>query len=210
MGVLDWLQDDGIMSSFSSEEPRNARIIGVMLQSLGVEEWEPRVHHQLNEFLHRYLSDVFQDATMVAQHANVGNPDLTVEDIRLAIQAKVNHSFTAPPPREFMAEIAAQRNKNPLPLVVDKFGIRLPPDRHCLTAVSYQNIRSKRRNITASPKLSGPAPKSNEGSVTGGSSAGGIALSTMDVPAATPRRRLSEDDEYDDDKPDPKKTKLQS
>ena len=35
-----------------TEEPRNARILSVLLQSMGVEACEPRVVHQLLEFFH--------------------------------------------------------------------------------------------------------------------------------------------------------------
>jgi len=37
----------------TGEEPRNARILAAMLQSMGVEACEPRVIHQLLEFFHR-------------------------------------------------------------------------------------------------------------------------------------------------------------
>ena len=60
--------------------------------------------------------------------------------MRLAIQGRVNHSFTAPPPKEFLVELAEEKNKVPLPLIPEKYGIRLPHERHCLTAVNFQLI----------------------------------------------------------------------
>jgi transcription initiation factor TFIID subunit 9B len=45
-----------------------------------------------------YTSDVFQDSLVYAEHANKNDIDL--DDIQLAIQSRVNHSFTTPPPKE--------------------------------------------------------------------------------------------------------------
>jgi transcription initiation factor TFIID subunit 9B len=45
-----------------------------------------------------YTSDVFQDSLVYAEHAN--KTDLDLDDIQLAIQGRVNHSFTTPPPKE--------------------------------------------------------------------------------------------------------------
>ena len=53
------------------------------------------------------------------------------------MQSKVKHSFSAPPPKEFLLELAEEKNKNPLPGVPEKYGIRLPAERHCLTAVNF-------------------------------------------------------------------------
>ena len=45
-----------------------------------------------------YTSQVFQDARMFSEHA--GRADVDLDDLKLAIQSKVNISFTQPPPRE--------------------------------------------------------------------------------------------------------------
>jgi len=41
---------------------------------------------------------VFTDAQTYAEHA--GRTEVSLDDCKLAIQAKVNHSFTTPPPRQ--------------------------------------------------------------------------------------------------------------
>jgi transcription initiation factor TFIID subunit 9B len=38
--------------------PRDAKLIAHILESMGVEEYEPRVINQLLEFMHRYVTDV--------------------------------------------------------------------------------------------------------------------------------------------------------
>eukprot|EP00002_Diphylleia_rotans_P012750 TRINITY_DN2491_c0_g1_i2.p1 TRINITY_DN2491_c0_g1~~TRINITY_DN2491_c0_g1_i2.p1 ORF type:complete len:168 (+),score=41.05 TRINITY_DN2491_c0_g1_i2:51-554(+) len=120
----------------ASDLPRDAKVMAHILQSMGVEDYEPRVIHQLIEFMYRYLSEVFQDAQVYSQHAN--KTALDVEDVRLAVQMRVNTSFTQPPPREVILEIAQQKNSQPLPPIPQKFGIRLPPEQHCLTQPNYQ------------------------------------------------------------------------
>ncbi|KAF9576107.1 Transcription initiation factor TFIID subunit 9 [Mortierella alpina] len=119
-------------------QPRDAKVISLILQSLSVEDAEQKVIHQLLEFAHRYTTDVFQDALLYSEHA--GRSEVGLDDVRLAIQGRVNHSFTAPPPKEFLLELAEEKNKVPLPLIPEKYGIRLPHERHCLTAVNFQLI----------------------------------------------------------------------
>ncbi|KAF9211227.1 Transcription initiation factor TFIID subunit 9 [Podila verticillata] len=119
-------------------QPRDAKVISLILQSLSVEDAEHKVIHQLLEFAHRYTTDVFQDALLYSEHA--GRTEVGIEDVKLAIQGRVNHSFTSPPPKEFLLELAEEKNKVPLPLIPEKYGIRLPHERHCLTAVNFQLI----------------------------------------------------------------------
>jgi len=52
----------------------------------------------------------------------------------------VNYSFSPPPSREFALELASEKNKIPLPLIPDKFGVRLPPEKYCLTAINYRPV----------------------------------------------------------------------
>lgn len=50
----------------------------------------------------------------------------------------LDKSFTGPPPREVLLEVAKQKNTQPLPTIKPHSGIRLPPDRHCLLAANYK------------------------------------------------------------------------
>lgn len=52
-----------------------------------------RAHNTLG-----YTTDVFQDALLYSEHA--GKTEVGIEDVKLAIQGRVNHSFTSPPPKE--------------------------------------------------------------------------------------------------------------
>ena len=84
----------------AADEPRDARVIRELLRSMGLGEgeYEPRVVHQFLDLAYRYVGDVLGDAQVYADHA--GKVQLDADDVRLAIQAKVNFSFSQPPPRE--------------------------------------------------------------------------------------------------------------
>ncbi|RKP08469.1 transcription initiation factor TAFII31 [Thamnocephalis sphaerospora] len=118
--------------------PKEAHVMALILNTLGVEEYDPKVLPMLMEFAHRYMTDVFQDAQLYADHA--GKRDVDLDDVQLAIQGIVNNSFTGPPPREFLTELAAEKNSAPLPLIPERYGIRLPPEQYCLTGANYQIV----------------------------------------------------------------------
>ncbi|CEG70512.1 Putative Transcription initiation factor TFIID subunit 9B [Rhizopus microsporus] len=165
-------------------QPRDARLISLILQSLGVEDYDPKVVHQLLEFAHRYTTDVLQDALVYAEHAN--KMDIELEDIQLAIQGRVNHSFTTPPPKEFLLELAQEKNKAPLPLIPEKYGIRLPAEKHCLTGINFSIVPD--------------APKQQQSNVTLDSQMD-TDSQIMNVEKSTPepsvKRTRDEDDDYD-------------
>ncbi|KAG9298337.1 hypothetical protein G9A89_002825 [Geosiphon pyriformis] len=126
--------------------PRDAKLISLLLQNAGVEDYEPKVVQQLLEFAHRYSVDVLQDSLIYSEHAGRIN-DIDIDDVKLAIQGRVNHSFTSPPPKEFLAELAKEKNKEKLPEVEEKYGLRLPPEHYCLTAVNFQLIPEGRQEL---------------------------------------------------------------
>lgn len=71
-----------------------------------------------------------------ANHSKKKGIDL--EDVKLASTMLLDKSFTGPPPREVLLEVAKQKNTQPLPTIKPHSGIRLPPDRHCLLAANYK------------------------------------------------------------------------
>ena len=84
--------------------------------------------------------------------------------------------MTSPPSREVLLEMARAKNATPLPVPKPTCGLRLPPDRHCLTACNYK--------LKFKPK---PRPPGFGGGLkVGGGGGGGIKAqhSKMAVPAA--------------------------
>ncbi|GLT69352.1 hypothetical protein SLA2020_415100 [Shorea laevis] len=97
------------MAEGDEDLPRDAKIVKSLLKSMGVEDYEPRVIHQFLELWYRYVVDILTDSQVYSEHA--GKPAIDCDDVKLAIQSKVNLSFSQPPPREVLLELARNRNK---------------------------------------------------------------------------------------------------
>lgn len=119
------------MSSPREAKPREARLIHLLLTSLNVPAYEENIPLQLLTFAHQYVHSALTDAQVFQDHRN--GKDMEVNDIKLAIASKMNHSFKGAPPKEFLLELAGERNRRALPPVNAGYGLRLPPEKYCLT-----------------------------------------------------------------------------
>lgn len=79
---------------------------------------------------------IVNDAKIYLSHAKEATVD--ADDVQLAIQYRANLSCTSPPLRDFLLEIAGQRNQTPLPLIKPYSSPRLPPDRYCSITPKYR------------------------------------------------------------------------
>jgi transcription initiation factor TFIID subunit 9B len=89
------------MSRTSTESlPPAARAIALLLASTPtVQDAQPGVLHQLLEFSHRYTAQALSDALVYAEHA--GRPNkVEMEDVTLAVQARVGWEFGGRVPKE--------------------------------------------------------------------------------------------------------------
>ncbi|CAN7083700.1 unnamed protein product [Brassica oleracea var. botrytis] len=110
---------------------------------------EPRVLNQFLELWYRYVVQV------------------TVTDVKLAIQSKVSFSFSQPPPRE--VELAAGRNKIPLPKSIAGPSVPLPPEQDTLLSPNYQLIIPPKKSASTEPEetkddedMTNPAQQTSE------------------------------------------------
>ncbi|PGH04492.1 transcription initiation factor TFIID subunit 9B [Blastomyces parvus] len=179
------LQDTG-----KSRRPRDARLIHMLLASLGVTAYQERVPLQLLDFAYRYTSSTLQDAVYLATEGypgetggggtskgggdgkvpgagagaaggpQAGNLDLSTVSLgalRMSIASRLHYQFQRGLPKEFLMDVAAERNRMMLPGVmrgvdggtaasaaaaasaggVMMGGMRLPPERFCLTGVGW-------------------------------------------------------------------------
>ncbi|KAK1167325.1 transcription initiation factor TFIID subunit 9 [Acipenser oxyrinchus oxyrinchus] len=151
--------------------PKDAQVMTQILKDMGITEYEPRVINQMLEFTYRYVTTIIEDAKIYSTHAKKSNVD--ADDVRLAIQCRMDQSFTSPPPRDFLLEVARQKNQTPLPLIKPYTGPRLPPDRYCLTAPNYR-LKSLQKKVSSSagritvPRLSVGAMSSRPNTPTMG------------------------------------------
>ncbi|KAI3768147.1 hypothetical protein L2E82_18586 [Cichorium intybus] len=135
------------MADGEEDLPRDAKIVKTLLKSMGVDHYEPRVVHQFLELWYRYVVDVLTDAQVYSEHA--GKSTIDSDDVKLAIQSKVNFSFSQPPPREVLLELARNRNKIPLPKSIAGPGMALPPDSDTLISPNYQLVIPRKRTSEA-------------------------------------------------------------
>ncbi len=91
-----------------------------------------------------YTAGILKDAVVYNDHGRASNGStlapgskLTTDDIRLAIAARTNYQFKPVTPKELLLELAAERNKKTLPPIMPGYGIRLPPEKYCLTAKDW-------------------------------------------------------------------------
>ncbi|OAX85426.1 hypothetical protein ACJ72_00197 [Emergomyces africanus] len=172
------LQDTG-----KSRRPRDARLIHMLLASLGVTAYQERVPLQLLDFAYRYTSSTLQDAVYLATEGypgeaagggkggsgaegkaqgaqqQPGSQDLSsvsLGALRMSIASRLHYQFQPGLPKEFLMDVAAERNRMMLPGVLRGIdggaggaaaasaaggvmmgGMRLPPERFCLTGVGW-------------------------------------------------------------------------
>ncbi|EIJ89452.1 transcription initiation factor TFIID subunit 9B [Nematocida parisii] len=127
------------MGSSDSLAPRDAKIISLILRSVGIEECEPKVILQFLEVAYKYFIEALEDAMLYAEHAGRTTPNGA--DIKLAIQTKVGKYFVPPPPRQFMLEISSRINSKPLTVLETSNLIRIPGEKTSLLELYYATIR---------------------------------------------------------------------
>ncbi|EDV46526.1 transcription initiation factor TFIID subunit 9 [Drosophila erecta] len=128
--------DKAKISAQIKHVPKDAQVIMSILKELNIQEYEPRVVNQMLEFTFRYVTCILDDAKVYANHARKKTIDM--DDVRLATVVTLDKSFTGPPARHVLAKVADVRNGMPLPPIKPHCGLRLPPDRYCLTGVNYK------------------------------------------------------------------------
>ncbi|KAJ5711806.1 hypothetical protein N7488_005962 [Penicillium malachiteum] len=165
------LQDSG-----KSRRPRDVRLIHMLLASLGVTAYQDRVPLQLLDFAYRYTSNVLQDAVHLAtegyasavgdasgntgKNANSAEVNgVSLPALRLSIASRLHYQFQTGLPKEFLMDVASERNRTALPGVARGFdaqggpnaapaagsqnesitmaGMRLPPERFCFTGAGW-------------------------------------------------------------------------
>lgn len=60
----------------ADHEPNTVALMHQLLQSMGVDQFEPRMVNQLVDFMYRYVTDVLLDAETYAEHASEWSMDM--------------------------------------------------------------------------------------------------------------------------------------
>ncbi|RDW90053.1 putative transcription initiation factor TFIID, 31kD subunit [Aspergillus mulundensis] len=159
-----------LKDSGKSRRPRDVRLIHMLLAAQGVTSYQERVPLQLLDFAYRYTSGVLQDAVHLttegyagagpeaaAAAGNKNQPEVnsvTLPSLRLSIASRLHYQFQTGLPKEFLMDVAAERNRVALPGATRGFdagaakpaasngvlmaGMRLPPERFCLTGTGWK------------------------------------------------------------------------
>ncbi|ELT97765.1 hypothetical protein CAPTEDRAFT_161501 [Capitella teleta] len=130
------------MTSQPKTVPRDIQVMSAILKDVGVNDHEPRVLNQMMEFAYRYVTDVLDDARVYSSHSK--KKAIDEDDVRLAVQYKLEYGFTTPPPKDLLLDVARSKNSVALPLIKPYIGPKLPPDRYCLCAPNYK-LRSLKK-----------------------------------------------------------------
>ncbi|KAF8851630.1 TFIID-31kDa-domain-containing protein [Acephala macrosclerotiorum] len=151
---LTSLQDSGL-----NKRPRDARLIHMLLSSLGCTAYQERVPLQLLDFAYRHSSSILSDALHLSSDAYVSqqtrardaptggmkdeNGQVSPQAVQLAIASRLQYQFgggngSSGLAKEFLYETAMARNKVALPRVLqNEWGVRLPSERFVLTGVPW-------------------------------------------------------------------------
>ncbi|RAR03446.1 fibronectin type iii [Stemphylium lycopersici] len=217
------LQDNG-----TSKRPRDARLIHLVLANMGVHAYTERVPLQLLDFAYRYTSSILSDALSYepplpttsgskkrggggGANAEASDDGISLNALRTAVGARAASTFQSSLGKEFMSEVALERNRIALPRVEREFGVRLPPERYCFTGVGWgvkgaweeeveeeggedadADVDMEDDGAGAGPGASAAGFGGPVGGVNGGAGAGATADDTA-------MGGMDEDEEQDDD-----------
>ena len=100
--------------------------------------------------------EVLEESQVYAEHA--GRETVELDDVKLAVEAKLQTEFTRPAGTEEMHEYAASVNRAPMPPLTNRPGIRMPQDDNLLSA-NYQFFRMRyhARKIAESASRQAPS-----------------------------------------------------
>lgn len=105
------------------------------------------------------------DAKVYANHGKKKVIDL--DDVKIATQMMLDKAFTTPPSRNVLLDLSRARNNTPLPLIKPHCGLRLPPDRYCLSQCNYKlRAAAVPKKLVKSALDSRPVIKTNIKGVT--------------------------------------------
>lgn len=146
----------------AAKRPRDARLIHMLLSSLGITAYQDRVPLLLLDFAYRHTSSILSDAlhlssdAYISQQTRARDPPaggsanalrdvdekVTMNAIQLAIQSRLQYQFQGGQGgglgKEFLLEMAEQRNKIALPRVGGtEWGVRLPAEKFVLSGVPW-------------------------------------------------------------------------
>lgn len=133
------------------KQPRDTRLIHMILANNGITAYQPRLPLQLLDFAYRYTTSTLQDALhLTSEGYGTAAPGvsgkgtaasdlgaITFQSLRLSIASRTHYQFSPCMPKEYYHEQAQERNRVALPAVERDWGVRMPPEQYCLTGTGW-------------------------------------------------------------------------
>ncbi|KAJ4375644.1 Transcription initiation factor TFIID subunit 9 [Didymella sp. IMI 355093] len=195
-----------LLDTGASKRPRDARLIHLLLANMGVHAYTERVPLQLLDFAYRYTSGVLSDALAYEppvpsaaagekkKRDTTADEGISLNALRTSVAGRAA-MMTGPGGvgalgKEFLAEIASERNRVALPRVEREFGVRLPPERYCFTGVGWGVKEAWEEEVV---EQSDEDEKMGDGGPVGG------AADAFGAPVADTEMGGMDDEEVDED-----------
>lgn len=201
-----------LLDTGAAKRPRDARLIHLLLANMGVHAYTERVPLQLLDFAYRYTSGVLSDALAYEPpvpsslpHSEKKKRDPTADEgislgaLRTSVQGRAA-MMTAQGAlaKEFLAEVASERNRVALPRVEREFGVRLPPERYCFTGVGW-GVKEAWEADGEEGREEPSDEEMGDGGPVGGGAADGFGAAGAGATADTEMGGMDEDEEEVDE-----------
>ncbi|KAK8228837.1 putative transcription initiation factor TFIID, 31kD subunit [Phyllosticta capitalensis] len=210
-----------ISDSGLSKRPKDARLLHMVLAHQGVSAYQERVPLQLLDFAYRYTAGVLSDAVSIAAetapttastttgkggaaaNANAGGPTAQHEGsvsfgaVRSAIASRLNYQFNPTLPKDFLQELAAEKNRVGLPRPEREYGVRLPPERYCFTGAGW-NLKEEWESEIEVDEEDVEMAGAQGGGGEGGMNGGGERMEGVMMQQADEEADEDEQDEFEE------------
>mmetsp|Transcript_6281 Transcript_6281/g.9128 ORF Transcript_6281/g.9128 Transcript_6281/m.9128 type:complete len:170 (+) Transcript_6281:15-524(+) len=131
-----------------SPVPKAAIAAHELINSCGIQEYDPKLIQQVLEYMNTYASNLLEDAQVYHMHSEQDR-DLNLDDVKLAISTREQHQYTEVPSTDNLVKLA--RSKNKFNISIEKNAVMLPPARLCVSSNNYRIAlnTAKRQRILA-------------------------------------------------------------
>jgi histone H3/H4 len=128
--------NDGTNGGQLKATAKHKEIVEGIMRDMGINLYDPALPVQLLDVAHKVTRQILSEAKEVAEYS--GKKTLDADDVKFGIQTFEDGFKAKRPSRQFMMELATEKNAQPLPPIKQNFGLRLPNDRFCQVQPNYK------------------------------------------------------------------------
>lgn len=86
-----------------------------LIQKVGIEACENESVSKIKVFISKYLKEILDKADTIKMHSKKQQPEIDIEDIKLAIEIHNENIFNKPLNQDIVRDLARRRNMEPIP-----------------------------------------------------------------------------------------------